>query len=83
MSAERQTAEQYHRYGVNLSPDEAWQRIGVTVLIGQNTSSVRSGSPSLTPRTSPRFRHTSAWAGSRSGACTRDRQCGSSFAKSA
>jgi chitinase len=79
-AAQHQVADQFRRYGVKLLSAQTWQRIGVTVMIGQNdiagerfTVADAQGLAAFATRTG--LGRISMWS------LNRDRQCGSAFAQ--
>jgi chitinase len=79
-AAQRQLADRFHRYGVEMTGTDAWQHLGVTVMIGQNDVagqqfSVADAQGLARFAVAVRLGRVSFWS------LNRDRQCGSSFAR--
>jgi chitinase len=79
-AAQRQVADRFHRYGVEMSGTDAWQHMGVTVMIGQNDVqgqrfTVGDAQGLARFATAVRLGRLSFWS------LNRDRQCGSAFAR--
>jgi cellulose synthase/poly-beta-1,6-N-acetylglucosamine synthase-like glycosyltransferase len=77
-AAEGQLAALFPRYGINLRPRQIWQRLGVTVMIGQNDIAGEnftvSDARALTAfAAKSNLGRVSMWS------INRDSQCGSSF----
>jgi chitinase len=79
-SAARQVADHFHRYGVDVTSAEAWQHVGVTVMIGQNDVagerfSIADAQGLSRFASDVHLGRVSLWS------LNRDRQCGSAFAQ--
>ena len=73
-----QLADIFPRYGIRLSSEQIWQRLGATVMIGQNniqgeTFSVADARGLVSFAAASRLGRVSMWS------LNRDSQCGSSF----
>ncbi|MBV9793930.1 MAG: glycosyltransferase [Actinobacteria bacterium] len=75
-----QLTDLYPRYGIKLQPEQIWQRMGATVMIGQNDVSnenftVANAQGLTSFASAQRLGRVSMWS------VNRDSQCGSAFAQ--
>ncbi len=79
-AARHQVGDEFHRFGVDMTVTQAWQHMGITVMLGQNDVAgehfaVADAQGLARFAAAVRLRRVSFWS------LNRDRQCGSNFAQ--
>jgi chitinase len=80
-AAHAQLADLFPRYGIHLRPQQIWQRLGATVMIGQNTAQGENFTVT-DARGLERFAAVNHLGRVSMWSLNRDSQCGSSFSES-